>query len=58
MTISCYIAECMRMFPQGKFMTLSLHDLLTGNIKHEMTAEEAEKNMMDEFRRLGGVPIG
>lgn len=36
----------------------SLYDILTGNAKPEMSADEAEKALLDEFRRLGGGASG
>ena len=36
----------------------SLYDILTGNAKPEMSADEAEKAILDEFRRLGGGTDG
>lgn len=36
----------------------SLYDILTGNAKPEMSADEAEKAIIDEFIRLGGGVSG
>lgn len=33
----------------------SLYDILTGNAKAEMSADEAENAVISEFKRLGGA---
>lgn len=48
-----YVGECLRALTRGA-MPYRLYDILTGNIKPEISAEEAESAMLSEFKRIGG----
>lgn len=58
MTCTYYIADCLRYMGQNKSITISLYEILNGEIKQEMTAKEAEAAIYAEFERLGGVAVG
>lgn len=58
MTVNCYIADCLRLAGENKYPTVSLAELMNGDIKPQKTAEEVEKDIISEFERLGGGASG
>lgn len=58
MTCVCYIADCLQLMGMHKAPTVSLSDILSGNIEEEPTGEEVKSAIFAEFERLGGGAVG
>ena len=52
-----YIGECLRALTNGA-MSIKLYDILLGEETPEKSADEAERDVLAEFERLGGVRSG
>ena len=58
LTYRIYITESIRLKAENKCITAKYTDLINWNREPEKSAEEVKRNILEEFRRLGGENNG